>query len=64
MVAILSKFRVVCIQARIYKLGLLLDTKFEQSGIKKWTRRSHYATNFGEVEGAYWFGPVRPSVCP
>ena len=33
-------------------------------------RRSHsnvvsfYAPNFGEVEGAYWFGPVRPSVCP
>ena len=22
-----------------------------------------YARNFGEVEGAYWFGPVRPSVC-
>ena len=21
-----------------------------------------YAPNFGEVEGAYWFGPVRPSV--
>ena len=20
--------------------------------------------NFGEVEGAYWFGPVRPSVSP
>ena len=28
----------------------------------------NYAPNFGEVEGAYWFGPVRPSVrlsvCP
>ena len=23
-----------------------------------------YAPNFGEVEGAYWFGPVCPSVCP
>ena len=23
-----------------------------------------YAPNFGEVEGAYWFGPVRPSVRP
>ena len=23
-----------------------------------------YAPNFGEVEGAYWFGPGRPSVCP
>ena len=23
-----------------------------------------YAPNFGEVEGPYWFGPVRPSVCP
>ena len=23
-----------------------------------------YAPNFEEVEGAYWFGPVRPSVCP
>ena len=27
-----------------------------------------YAPNFGEVEGAYWFGPVHPSVrlsvCP
>ena len=23
-----------------------------------------YAPNFGEVEGAYWFGPVRPSVHP
>ena len=21
-----------------------------------------HAPNFGEVEGAYWFGPVRPSV--
>ena len=21
------------------------------------------APNFEEVEGAYWFGPVRPSVC-
>ena len=25
--------------------------------------RTCYAPNFGEVEGAYWFGPVRPSVC-
>ena len=24
----------------------------------------HYAPNFGEVEGAYWFGPVRLSVHP
>ena len=24
----------------------------------------HYAPNFEEVEGAYWFGPVRLSVCP
>ena len=23
-----------------------------------------YAPNFEEVEGAYWFGPVRLSVCP
>ena len=23
----------------------------------------NYAPNFGEVEGAYWFGPLRPSVC-
>ena len=23
-----------------------------------------YAPNFEEVEGAYWFGPVRPSVSP
>ena len=23
-----------------------------------------YAPNFGEVEGAYWFGLVCPSVCP
>ena len=23
-----------------------------------------YAPSFGEVEEAYWFGPVRPSVCP
>ena len=23
-----------------------------------------YAPSFGEVEGAYWFGPVRLSVCP
>ena len=22
-----------------------------------------YAPNFGEVEGAYWFWPVRPYVC-
>ena len=22
----------------------------------------YYAPNFEEVEGAYWFGPVRPSV--
>ena len=27
--------------------------------------RSHfYAPNFEEVEGAYWFGPVRLTVCP
>ena len=24
--------------------------------------RIFYAPNFGEVEGAYWFGPIRPSV--
>ena len=24
--------------------------------------RVFYAPNFGEVEGGYWFGPVRPSV--
>ena len=23
----------------------------------------YYAPNFGKVEGAYWFGPIRPSVC-
>ena len=23
---------------------------------------AYYAPNFEEVEGAYWFGPVRPSV--
>ena len=23
-----------------------------------------YTPSFGEVEGAYWFGPVRPSVRP
>ena len=23
-----------------------------------------YAPNFEEVEGAYWFGPVRLTVCP
>ena len=27
-------------------------------------RSSFYAPNFEEVEGAYWFGPVRLSVCP
>ena len=28
-----------------------------------WTFRfSFYAPNFEKVEGAYWFGPVRPSV--
>ena len=26
-------------------------------------RSSFYAPNFGKVEGAYWFGPVGPSVC-
>ena len=26
-------------------------------------RISGYASNFIEVEGAYWFGPVCPSVC-
>ena len=25
---------------------------------------SFYAPNFEEVEGAYWFGPVRLTVCP
>ena len=25
---------------------------------------SFYVPNFGEVEWAYWFGPVRPFVCP
>ena len=24
---------------------------------------NYYAPNFEEVEEAYWFGPVRPSVC-
>ena len=27
-------------------------------------RWGFYAPNFGEVEGAYWFGPVHPSVSP
>ena len=26
------------------------------------TKGNNYAPNFGEVEGAYWFGSVRPSV--
>ena len=25
--------------------------------------KDFYAPNFEEVEGAYWFGPVRLSVC-
>ena len=42
-------------------------------GFERWVRDStvlvpghcfFYVPNFGEVEGAYWFGPVRLSVCP
>ena len=38
--------------------------KTDQTGLH-WAHRSFcYATNFEEAEGAYWFGPVHPSVCP
>ena len=32
------------------------------NGILFWRIR-YYAPNFEEVEGAYWFGPVRLTVC-
>ena len=34
----------------------------EQPLISKRKSDPCYAPNFGEVAGAYWFGPVRPSV--
>ena len=34
------------------------------SGLLFYPKLDFYGPNFGEVEGAYWFGPsVRPSVC-
>ena len=35
---------------------------FPSSVLSFWSYAPFYAPNFEEVEGAYWFGPVRPSV--
>ena len=41
---------------------------YRHGGVGCKQTRVYYAPNFEEVEGAYWFGPVRPSVrlsvCP
>ena len=31
-------------------------------GFESWESHDFYSPNLGEVEGAYWFGPVRASV--
>ena len=33
-------------------------------GINSFLFSFYYAPNFEEVEGAYWFDPVRLSICP
>ena len=51
----------ICFSTKKFELPLhlsLLRLKKENEYVF-----SFYAPNFGEVEGAYWFGPVPPSVC-
>ena len=55
------------IETSILKLRILID-KFYYGAIGNQAHCSYssslyYAPNFGDVEGAYWFGPVHPSVC-
>ena len=51
----LQVYKSIC--NNIFKLGNLLHSTRE-------VVEYIYAPNFEEVEGAYWFGPVRLSVCP
>ena len=48
----------LCIYAWISKLFCTVVVLEEE----KCHLKHFYAPNFGEVEGAYWFGPVCPSV--
>ena len=53
--------------SQTHKYGGLHDTIFHIFKAQQFyyfsTDFHVYAPNFKEVEGAYWFGPVRPSVC-
>ena len=47
------------------KNHVILSLKFNPLINKAiFAKRAQYAPNFEEVEGAYWFGPVRLSVSP
>ena len=55
------------IVVNIYWFDFHMQYNIYQTEIALWLKDASfnfYAPNFGEVEGAYWFGPVRPSVCP
>ena len=40
--------------------SLMLHTKFQNHWPSGYGEEDFYAPNFEEVEGAYWFGSVRP----
>ena len=52
--------RSLSLQGNYFSLAPLPSEFHNNSFIKI----GYCAPNFGEVEGAYWFGPVRQSVCP
>ena len=48
----------------VTRWGFLFQSNLENLDLSYKIDIDFYAPNFGEVEGAYWFGPVRPSVHP
>ena len=53
---------------KMFEMLVVLDYPMLHSSFQgQWSICSgndFYAPNLEEVEGSYWFGPVRPSVCP
>ena len=67
------KWKFIAFQSSRIGFYKILTTRFSQKrklmfesgdGTSVLGLPAYYAPNFEEVEGAYWFGPVRPSVCP
>ena len=52
------------LQYAFYELQIIQHDSISKTFNGTYLYLTFYAPNFEEVAGAYWFGPVRPSVLP